>query len=287
MKIAIASGKGGTGKTFVSTNLFYVAGQSQKDVVLIDCDAEAPNVSEFFSGHLVSEQEVVQLIPVIDQNACAFCGKCFDYCHYNAIFYLPQKKMIQLTEELCHSCGACVFACNFDAISEKTKKIGTIKKNRYQESFFYECRTEVGTASSVPVIKQGINQVASHSLVLLDAPPGISCPFIATVETVDFVLLVTEPTPFGLHDLQLSIETLRKMNKPFGVVINKAGLGDDVMYDWLKKENISVLLEIPFDKQIAKTYSEGKILLEHSQLHYNQFFSLMQYLETIKKEVIA
>jgi MinD superfamily P-loop ATPase len=137
------------------------------------------------------------------------------------------------------------------------------------------------------VIKQGINQVASHSLVLLDAPPGISCPFIATVETVDFVLLVTEPTPFGLHDLQLSIETLRKMNKPFGVVINKAGLGDDVMYDWLKKENISVLLEIPFDKQIAKTYSEGKILSETSQLHYNQFFSLMQYLETIKKEVIA
>lgn len=285
MKIAIASGKGGTGKTFVSTNLFWTIQEQGEQIVLVDCDAEAPNVGEFLQGKPYETKDVELLIPKIDKESCVFCGKCFDYCSYNAIFYLPDIKMIQLTEELCHSCGACAVACKHGAITEQKKKVGVISKQRFTANAeIFECRTEIGTHSSVPVIKKGIQAAEDKSLILLDSPPGISCPFISTVEDADYVVLVTEPTPFGLNDLRLSVETLRTMDKPMGVVINRAGLGDNKIYEWLSSEEIPVLMKIPFDKRIAQIYSEGNILAQKDKKYQEAFLALWS---KIKEEVEA
>ncbi len=285
MKIAIASGKGGTGKTFVTTNLFWTIQEGGEQIVLVDCDAEAPNVGEFLLGETYETTDIELLIPKIDKESCVFCGKCFDYCSYNAIFYLPTMKVIQLTEELCHSCGACSVACTHGAITEQVKKVGVVSKQKFgANAEIYECRTEIGTHSSVPVIKKGIQAVEDKSLALFDSPPGISCPFISTVEDADYVVLVTEPTPFGLNDLKLSVETLKSMDKPMGVVINRAGLGDNTVYEWLSSEGIPVLMKIPFDKQIAQIYSEGNILAQKSENYKEVFLALWN---NIKEEVEA
>lgn len=257
MKIAIASGKGGTGKTFVSTNLFWVASQKGFDCVLADCDAEEPNVAEFLVGEEVQVEEVYQQVPVIDPERCAFCGKCYDYCSYNAILYLPEKKMIQVLPDLCHDCGACSYVCQAGAITEHPKMLGKVKRAAYGiGQQIVEGRAEVGVYTPAPVITRAIREAGDRELVLLDSPPGISCPFIATVDRADYVVLVSEPTPFGLHDLQLSAATVRKLGKPFGVVVNRAGLGDNEIYRWLEQETIPLLLEIPFDRKVARIYAE-------------------------------
>lgn len=277
MKIAVASGKGGTGKTFLSTNLFWAAQKSGITITLVDCDAEEPNDCEFIPGYILNTQVVSQKIPVIDPDKCTFCGKCFDYCNYNAIVFLPQNNYIQVIEDLCHDCGACVAACNFKAISEKEKPIGTIR-HIYVNTIadLYEAKTEIGVYSPVKVIKEAINQTTSDKLTILDSPPGISCSFIATVEKADYVVLVTEPTPFGLNDLKLSAETLHEIGIPFGVIVNRAGLGNNDVYRWLKEKNIPLLMEIPFDKEIARVYSEGNILVEGNHDYNNLFLKLLK-----------
>lgn len=268
MIVAVGSGKGGTGKTFVSTNLFQALLLEAKQVVLVDCDAEEPNVGEFISGSELGVKPVVQQVPVIDAERCVFCGACFDYCAYNAIVMVPSANYIKVLPDLCHDCGACVFACKHGAISETDKEIGMIRSVRVGEGgLFVEARANVGVPSSVPVIKKAVKEAVAAasnstsaskaSLILLDAPPGISCPFIATIQQVDYVVLVTEPTPFGLNDLKLSVETVRQLGKPFGVVVNRAGLGDRAVYDWLAEESITLLMEIPFDARIARVYSDG------------------------------
>lgn len=258
MKIAIASGKGGTGKTFVSTNLFWIAAQQGIDCVLADCDVEEPNVAEFLVGEEEQVDEVYQQVPVIDPERCTFCGKCYEYCSYNAILYLPGKRMIQVLPDLCHDCGACSYACQAGAITEHLKLLGRVKRAAYGDrQHLVEGRAEVGVYTSVPVITRAINEAGIRELVLLDSPPGISCPFIATVDRADYVVLVSEPTPFGLHDLQLSSATVRQLGKPFGVVVNRAGLGDNEIYRWLEQEAIPLLLETPFDREVARIYAEG------------------------------
>lgn len=258
MRIAIASGKGGTGKTFVSTNLFWVASQRGIDCVLADCDAEEPNVAEFIAGKEKRVDEVFQQVPEIDPEQCTFCGKCYDYCSYNAILYLPERGMIQVLPDLCHDCGACSYACQAGAITEHPRLLGKVKHTVCDAGQqLIEARAEVGVYSPVPVIIRAIHETGDRELVLLDSPPGISCPFIATVDRADYVVLVSEPTPFGLHDLQLSVATVRQLGKPFGVVVNRAGLGDDAIYRWLEQESIPLLLEIPFDREIARIYAEG------------------------------
>lgn len=275
MKIAIASGKGGTGKTFVSTNLFQALQRSGKNVTIVDCDAEEPNVAEFISGHEISTKTVFQHIPEIDTKQCQFCGKCFEYCQYNAIVFLPMANFIKVIEDLCHDCGACSYACEYGAISETEKPLGVLKTFRVNGPYcFIEARTNIGIPSSVPVIKKAIKEAEGQPLVLLDAPPGISCPFIATVSLADYIVLVTEPTPFGLNDLKLSVETVQQMGKPFGVIVNRAGLGDKAVYDWLEQNKISLLMEIPFDENIARIYSEGKLLVEEDSTYLEQFLNL-------------
>lgn len=283
MKIAVASGKGGTGKTLVSTNLFWAVQNAGTLVTLVDCDAEEPNVAEFISGELLSNYPVKQNIPVINTERCVFCGKCFEYCNYNAIVFLPVSHFIQVVEDLCHDCGACAVACEFDAITQKEKQLGTVQSIQANNSSkIIEARADVGVYSPVPVIKKAIKDINDKYLAILDSPPGISCPFIATVETADFVVLVTEPTPFGLNDLKLSVETLQHLNKQFGVIVNRAGLGNREVYNWIEENHIPLLMEIPFDREIARIYSEGHLLVEEKPAYQLQFIEL---LKTIKKLV--
>lgn len=278
IKIAIASGKGGTGKTFISTNIFYTLLQNNYNAMLADCDAEAPNSLEFFEKKFIGKTEVTQLVPLINTDTCTFCGKCDEYCEYNAIFILPQKRIINVMEDLCHGCGACRVACKFEAITEKPVSLGHVNKYSTNKlTDLIEARMNIGVMSPVPVIKSAINQIDDHKdIVILDSPPGTSCPFIQTVASADYVLLVTEPTPFGLSDLKQSVETLLTMDKPFGVIINRAGLGDRGVYGYLDQENIPLLLEIPFDKKIAELYSTGKIVSKTDPILAKQLLTIIK-----------
>jgi MinD superfamily P-loop ATPase len=275
IKIAIASGKGGTGKTLVSTNLFYTLQQNKYPTTLVDCDAEEPNDLVFFEGKLVKTYEETQKVPVIDKSRCTFCGRCHDYCNYNAIFILPPFKIIKVIEDLCHGCGACSVACNDMAISEKDESLGTISCfDIAEKSIIIEAKMKVGVFSPVSVIKQAIKEAGNTGIILLDSPPGTSCPFIHTVSTADFVILVTEPTPFGLSDLKQSVDTLKTLNKKYGVIINRAGMGDNEIYDYLKQEHIPLLMEIPFDKTIARNYSKGEIVVKDKPEFQEQFLTM-------------
>lgn len=284
MKIAIASGKGGTGKTLVSTNLFHTIRKEKQPVILIDCDSEEPNDQQFIKGNLADEQLVTQNIPVIDTDKCTYCGKCQEYCNYHAILVLPESKFIKVVEDLCHDCGACSYACKYGAISEKEKITGTVTKFEVDEqSALYESRLEVGVYSSVPLIHEAIKDAGNGHIAILDAPPGTSCPFIATVEQADYVVLVTEPTPFGLNDLKLSVETLLQLGKKFGVIINRAGLGDNAVQKYLEENQIQLLTEIPFDREIARNYSEGILITETMPEYQEQFNQLYKKLITLLK----
>lgn len=275
LKIAVASGKGGTGKTFVSSNLFNSLHLSGRSVVLVDCDAEEPNVIEFVKGEQVDCVEVSQKVPFVLQPKCVFCGRCFEYCSYNAIMFLPESNFIKVLDDLCHSCGACMEACTIGAMSEKDKHLGTIVKYKVSDSSeVIESRSDVGTYSPVTVIKRALISLNPGRITIMDSPPGISCPFIATVDKADYVVLVTEPTPFGLNDLKLAAETLKKMSKPFGVIVNKSGLGNNDVYKWLDDNNVELLMEIPFDREIAKVYSEGNLLTDLNEKYRGDFVTL-------------
>lgn len=264
IKIAVGSGKGGTGKTLVSTNLFFSLQKMGYRLTLVDCDAEEPNDMVFFTGNNKKSYEVFQKVPVINENNCTFCGKCHEYCNYNAIFILPPSKIIKVIEDLCHGCGACSVACKYAAITEKNVSLGSVSCFHISEqATIIEARMKVGVLSPVPVIKSAIHEAGDDGVIILDAPPGTSCPFIQTAAAADFVLLVTEPTPFGLSDLKQSVETLKTMNKACGVIINRAGLGDETVYDYLEKEKIPLFMEIPFDRSIASYYSKGEIATKH------------------------
>lgn len=279
ISIAIASGKGGTGKTLFSVSLFHSIKNKFDDVILLDADAEEPNDMIFFNAKLVNTKEITQKVPVIDTEKCKYCSKCHDWCNYNAIFILPKAKIIKVTEELCHGCGACTIACEFGAITEKD--VGSGKVNQYldeEKAKIYEGRMHKGVMTPVKVIKASHKITKNHKIRIIDSPPGTSCPFIQTVATADYVILITEPTPFGLSDLKQSISTLEKMNKYFGVVINKAGIGDTAIYDYLSDEDIEILMEIPFDKSIAKQYSEGEIISKQNTDFENQLTNTFNYL---------
>jgi MinD superfamily P-loop ATPase len=278
MRIAIASGKGGTGKTFVATNIFYMLQRNNYRTILIDCDAEAPNALAFFETKLISSSEVTQQVPVINTDICTFCGKCHEYCNYNAIFILPPMKIINVIEDLCHGCGACSVACKFGAISEKPVSLGQVTTYSLKGTpSLLEARVNIGVMSPVTLIKAAIKQINNQSdIAILDAPPGTSCPFVQTAAAADFVVLVTEPTPFGLSDLKQSVDTLRKINKPFGVIINRAGLGNDNVRDYLRREEIALLMEIPFKKEIATLYSTGKLVSETDEDFAQQLLKVFQ-----------
>ncbi len=277
IKIAIASGKGGTGKTFVATNLFNALLHAKMPATIVDCDAEEPNVHLFFEGTHMENSDVFQNVPVIDESLCTHCGRCHEYCSYNAIFHVPSFKVINVMEELCHGCGACFVACRDNAIHAKQKSLGSVTQIMINDQFcFIEARTRIGVYSSVKVIKAAIAKAKSDSIVILDSPPGTSCPFIQTANLADYVVLVTEPTPFGLSDLKQSVETLSQMNLMPGVIINKSGIGNTDVYDYLKEKNIPLLMEIPFSRDIAKAYSTGVLITSNDENQRNHFLELFE-----------
>ncbi|MHC1733331.1 MAG: P-loop NTPase [Bacteroidales bacterium] len=267
MKIAVASGKGGTGKTFVATNLFNVLSGRGETVTLVDCDADAPDDLLFFTAEKISETEVTHQVPVINKDACTWCGRCSKWCNYNAIFYVPTAKVIEVIENLCHGCGACSFACNSGAITEKPVVLGTVTSFRTDRGYpLVEARLRVNEMSPVRVIKAAIQEAGDDGVVILDSPPGTSCPFIQTVDRADYVVLVTEPTPFGLSDLRQSVETLKTLHKHCGVIINRADIGDSGVKNYLSVEQIPLLGVIDYDTAIARSYSEGRLITDESEI---------------------
>jgi len=284
LKIAIASGKGGTGKTFVSTNLFFVAQNKGIKTCLVDCDAEEPNVLGFFIGSYNYKIPATKKTPVINKDKCTFCGKCKEYCQFNAIFLLPPAGFIQVTPELCHSCGACIVACKFDAISEINLPVGEITSVMFAEDAeIIESKINIGVERSGEIIKTAQKRVSdTYKLVLYDSPPGISCPLIATVENADIVLFVAEPTPFGLNDLKLSVEVLKTLGKPFFAIINKHGMGNDEVEQFLNDEGIDILAKIPYDKLIAQSYSVGEIISKINIKYANLFEQVLKKFDDLK-----
>jgi len=287
-KIAIASGKGGTGKTSVSVCLHHFIKKKITDrIQLVDCDVEEPNDLLFFpKARKRKAHKLTQLIPVIDKKNCNFCRKCADYCEFNAISILPSVSLAQVNSSLCHSCGACLVACEQEAIRETELPIGQI--NFYQEGdqvSLLEGVLKIGSSMQTLVIKELKKHVdEANQITLYDAPPGTSCPVVETISDVDFIILVSEPTPFGLHDLKLMIELLKEIDKPFSVIINKVGLGNQDIYDYLKREQIEILGEIPFTQNFASQYAKGELLNSIPTLISDEFEKIT---ERLKKKIYA
>jgi len=262
-KIAIASGKGGTGKTTVSVNLFkWIKHQWTEKVQLVDCDVEEPNDHIFLNEYLLSHQkEITQLIPKIDTNNCTFCRKCVDWCEFNAIVVIPPVQFAEVNNSLCHSCGACLVACTDNAMIEYPHPIG--KANFYTNGEgpgLLEGELKIGSSMQTMLIGE-IKTLADPTaeVIIFDSPPGTSCPVVESVSDADYVILVTEPTPFGLHDLKLTIDLIRELNISFGVIVNKAGFGTDDVFQYMKNENIELLGTIPFSKEYASKYARGSL----------------------------
>ena len=251
MILSIASGKGGTGKTTVAVNMAL----SLKDVQLLDCDVEEPNVHLLLHPEINEEKSVYVSSPQVNEELCDHCGKCSEFCEFNALFVTPEK--VLFFTELCHSCGGCLLVCPKNAITEKNVQIGVIKKGVVEGVELVYGELNVGEPMSVPVIKDVKKQIKSSKTVIIDSPPGASCPVIESVHGSDYCLLVSEPTPFGLHDLRIMIQVLEGLNIPFGVIINRAGIGDRKIYDFCEEKGVPIVLEIPFQRKIAELYSRG------------------------------
>lgn len=251
MKIAVASGKGGTGKTTVSVNLAL----SLPHVQLLDCDVEEPDCNIYLQLPLAKLEDVSVPVPEIDKEKCTFCGKCSEFCQYNALAIFPQDALV--FKDLCHGCGGCTILCPENAIKEKNKSIGIIESGSASSLEFLRGVLNIGEAMATPVIAALKEKINSEKTVILDAPPGTACPVIETVSDCDFCILVTEPTPFGLHDLKLAVKLTRVLDIPQGVVINKTGVGDNSVEEYCRRHNIPVLMKIPHRREIAELCSEG------------------------------
>jgi MinD superfamily P-loop ATPase len=268
MKIAIASGKGGTGKTTVATNLACVLAKNNIKVTYIDCDVEEPNGHLFLKPNFSVKQQVFTPVPKVDESKCTGCGLCAKICEYSAIICLVKKAMV--FPELCHGCGGCIKVCPENALIEDEKRIGVIESGTINEISFIHGKLDIGVAMSPPLIRQVKNQPITDGAILIDAPPGTSCPVITSVQDVDYILLVTEPTPFGLNDLGLAIDMVKELKIPFGVVVNRHEQDNTKAREYCSFKNAQIVTEIPDDRRVAVAYSYGNI----ASLTINEYSSL-------------
>jgi MinD superfamily P-loop ATPase len=276
MIISVASGKGGTGKTLVATSLAISLSGNEK-VQLLDCDVEEPNANILLRLAIKHSQRVHIPIPRIDEAKCTYCGKCAEVCAYNAIAAI--KKKVLIFPELCHGCGACSYLCPESAITEEGKEVGVVERGEAGNLEVVQGRLNVGEAMAPPVIREVKKHIDHGSAVIIDVPPGTSCPVIEAVKGSDFCLLVTEPTPFGLNDLSLAVEVVRGLNMPCGVIINRAGVGGDEVDQYCHREEIPILLRIPLDRNIAMLYSQGIPLIEGMPRWREEFLRLSRDIE--------
>ncbi|MFN2353917.1 MAG: ATP-binding protein [Desulfopila sp.] len=279
MIISVASGKGGTGKTTVATNLAAALGE---DCTFLDCDVEEPNAHLFLKPDIHSRQDVFTFLPEVDKSRCDQCGKCRDICRFGAITIVGSSLL--LFDELCHSCYGCMEVCPQKCISEGKRMLGTIESGKANDVDFHHGILRVGEAMSPPLIKRIRKEYQKGKTIIIDAPPGTSCPVIAAMHQADFVVLVTEPTPFGLHDLKLAHETVKQMGLAGGVVINRANLGDNSVQEYARANDLPILLEIPFSKTVAEHYSRGTLLVDTDPSWRHMFKELFA---TIEKQTTA
>jgi len=273
MKIAIASGKGGTGKTTVATNLAWVAARKGHSVSYLDCDVEEPNGHLFLKPEITVSRPIGRLHPAVDEEKCIHCGLCGEICQYSAIVCIGEKVLVY--PELCHSCGGCVLVCRPRAITEVLRESGKLEIGQAGPVNFVHGLLNIGEAMSTPLIRQVKEAAPESGLVIIDAPPGASCPVMESVRGTDFVLLVTEPTPFGLNDLKLAVEMVRALKRPLGVAINRAGSGDDQTREYCRLQGIDILAEIPDDRRVAEAYSRGVLASEALPEIRTQFEDLL------------
>ncbi|RPJ80213.1 MAG: (4Fe-4S)-binding protein [Deltaproteobacteria bacterium] len=276
MIISIASGKGGTGKTTVATNMAFALG---KDVQILDCDVEEPNVHLFLHPEIENRTVAFTPVPEIDKAKCTYCKKCSDICRFNAIAVL--NDIILTFPELCHSCGGCMEVCPEKAITETGRELGVIERGKAGDIRFTHGRLRVGEAMSPPLIKKVRSFVVDNMINIIDAPPGTSCPVISAMKKVDYVVMVTEPTPFGLHDLKLAVEAVKLLGVPHGLVINRSDIGNHDVKEYARKENIPILMEIPFDRKIAEAYSNGKMMVQEMPEWKEEFLALYRKIEKL------
>ncbi len=270
MILTIASGKGGTGKTTIATNLARAAGQP---VALLDCDVEEPNAHIFLKPDITSTEPVYKQIPQIDAEKCTYCGQCSAFCVYNALAVLPSEVLV--FSELCHGCGGCMRVCPENAITEVGHAVGVIERGMAGSIACISGRLHVGEAMAGPVIRAVKQQAKQHDLVIIDAPPGTSCSVVSTLFNSDFCILVTEPTPFGLHDLALAVDVVRELKIPFGVVINRADCGDGAVEAYCQEQSIPILMQIPNDRKIAEAYSRGQMIVDALPEYQERFQELL------------
>ncbi len=276
MIISVASGKGGTGKTTVATNLAYCL---ETNVQILDCDVEEPNCHLFLNPEIKMRKTIFVPVPQIDEEKCTYCKKCAQICRFKAIAVFGET--ILTFPELCHSCGGCTKICPENAVTETGRVLGLLEKGCSGHIDFVHGRLRVGEAMSPPLIKQVRAYVARDKINIIDAPPGTSCPVIAAIKGVDFVLMVTEPTPFGLHDLKLAVEAAKLIGIPCGLVINRSDIGNDDVKKYAAKEKLPILMEIPFDRRIAEIYSKGWLIAREMPEWKGKFLELYRQIEKL------
>jgi MinD superfamily P-loop ATPase len=276
MRVTIASGKGGTGKTFLSANLACILSRHAA-TQYIDCDVEEPDGRLFLNPDIVQSSPVFVDVPEVNPLKCNHCGKCAEICQYHAIASLPNQTLV--FPELCHSCGGCVWVCPTCALSWKKREVGVVSIGSRANLGFVEGRLRVGESQSPPVIHSVLEHADSQRIIITDAPPGASCPAIASVKGSDFVLFVAEPTPFGLHDLELVVEMARALKVPFAVVVNREGMGDARVEEYCRNENIPLWEKIPYDRNTAQIGSSGGLVVE-------EVSEMVPYFERIAQRIL-
>jgi len=280
MKIAIASGKGGTGKTTIATNLACSIARTAKVVQYLDCDVEEPNGHIFLKPDIDQTQSVTIGVPEVDNKLCDGCGKCGQLCQYSAIICLKDKPLV--FEQLCHSCGGCMLVCPTGAIQEKPKEVGFTDFGSANGVKFGQGRLKIGDIHSPSIIKKVKDNALTEGTVIIDAPPGTSCPVIEAIKGSDFVLLVTEPTPFGLNDLKLAVGMVRELKIPFAVVVNRSDPDERMINQYCRDENIDIIFEVVDDRRIAEAYSVGKMIVDVLP-EYNKEFTFLY--ESVSKKL--